>query len=45
MSADTYTYQLLENFVPRCDQWLALSQISSSNAQRNRFNQNEQGDS
>jgi hypothetical protein len=37
-----YTYRLLENFVPRCDQWLALSQISSSNAQRNRFNQHEQ---
>jgi hypothetical protein len=30
-----YTCRLLENFVPRCDQWIPLSQISSSNAQSN----------
>jgi hypothetical protein len=28
-----YTYRLLENFVPRRDQWVRLSQISSSNAE------------
>jgi glutathione S-transferase len=37
-----YTCRLLENFVPRCDQWLPLSQISSSNAQGNRFNRHQQ---
>ena len=30
-----YTYRLLENFVPRCDQWLPASKISSSNAESN----------
>jgi hypothetical protein len=32
---ENYTYRLLENFVPRCGQWVPLSQISSSNAQGN----------
>jgi hypothetical protein len=30
-----YTYRRLENFVLRCDQWLPLSKISSSNAESN----------
>lgn len=39
---ETISARLLENFVPRCDQQLPLSRISSSNAQGNRFNQHEQ---
>jgi hypothetical protein len=30
-----YTCRLLEKFVPRCDQWVPLSQISSNKARRN----------
>ena len=30
-----HTYRLLENFVTRCDQWVRLSKVSSSNAESN----------
>jgi hypothetical protein len=42
--AESYSHRLLENFVPRCDRWLPLSQISSSNAQGDRFQPTRTGD-